>query len=274
MILAAGRGERMRPLTDTIPKPLLRVGNKMLIEYHLENLVLAGFKEIVINHAYLGDKIEEALGDGARYGVTIQYSKETIKLETAGGIANALPYLNANHCNQPFLVVNGDIYCPIDFSSLIPDLARLNAQSNDDLAHLLLVNNPSHHPEGDFYLSEQGRIIAARLPRVDGPLIVVTQAGELNTGAFDPFPEIIDWARERRGWVHVDGAIGLWAAASPTALSCAAAASRSTARSGSARRRVPGPNDVMRAVVTFCRAGARLLWAWLGLEKSCSAGKV
>lgn len=150
----------MRPLTDTIPKPLLRVGNKMLIEYHLENLVLAGFKEIVINHAYLGDKIEEALGDGARYGVTIQYSKETIKLETAGGIANALPYLNANHCNQPFLVVNGDIYCPIDFSSLIPDLARLNAQSNDDLAHLLLVNNPSHHPEGDFYLSEQGRIIA------------------------------------------------------------------------------------------------------------------
>lgn len=160
MILAAGRGERMRPLTDTIPKPLLRVGNKMLIEYHLENLVLAGFKEIVINHAYLGDKIEEALGDGARYGVTIQYSKETIKLETAGGIANALPYLNANHCNQPFLVVNGDIYCPIDFSSLIPDLAGLNAQSNDDLAHLLLVNNPSHHPEGDFYLSEQGRIIA------------------------------------------------------------------------------------------------------------------
>ena len=150
----------MRPLTDTIPKPLLRVGNKMLIEYHLENLVLAGFKEIVINHAYLGDMIEKALGDGARYGVAIQYSKETIKLETAGGIANALPYLNANHCNQPFLVVNGDIYCPIDFSSLIPDLARLNAQSNDDLAHLLLVNNPSHHPEGDFYLSEQGRIIA------------------------------------------------------------------------------------------------------------------
>lgn len=160
MILAAGRGERMRPLTDTIPKPLLRVGNKMLIEYHLDNLALAGFKEIVINHAYLGDKIEKALGDGARYGVTIQYSKETIKLETAGGIANALPFLTADHRNQPFLVVNGDIYCSIDFSALQAELERLNLESNHDLAHLILVNNPTHHPEGDFFLSERGRITA------------------------------------------------------------------------------------------------------------------
>ncbi|MBK7365087.1 MAG: nucleotidyltransferase family protein [Nitrosomonas sp.] len=160
MILAAGRGERMRPLTDTIPKPLLRVGNKMLIEYHLDKLARAGFKEIVINHAYLGDMIENALGDGTCYGVTICYSKETIKLETAGGIANALPYLTADHRNRPFLVVNGDIYCSIDFSTLIPDLVRLNSQSNNDLAYLLLVNNPSHHLEGDFYLSEQGRITA------------------------------------------------------------------------------------------------------------------
>lgn len=158
MILAAGRGERMRPLTDTIPKPLLRVGNRMLIEYHLENLASAGFNEIVINHAYRGDMIENALGDGARYGVTIRYSKETIKLETAGGIANALPYLTTHHCDSPFLVVNGDIYCPIDFSSLIPDLERLNSKSNHDLAHLLLVNNPSYHPGGDFFLSEQDRI--------------------------------------------------------------------------------------------------------------------
>ena len=160
MILAAGRGERMRPLTDTIPKPLLRVGNKMLIEYHLDNLAFAGFKEIVINHAYLGDMIEKALGDGARYGVAIQYSREIIKLETAGGIANALPLLTTNSPNNPFLVVNGDIYCSFDFSTLLPDLQRLESQSNHDLAHLLLVNNPSHHPEGDFYLSEQGRITA------------------------------------------------------------------------------------------------------------------
>lgn len=158
MILAAGRGERMRPLTDVIPKPLLRVGNKMLIEYHLESLALAGFKEIVINHAYLGHMIENALGDGTRYGLTIQYSKEIIKLETAGGIANALPLLTINSPNSPFLVVNSDIYCSFDFSTLLSDLQRLESKSNHDLAHLILVCNPPHHPEGDFCLSDQNRI--------------------------------------------------------------------------------------------------------------------
>ena len=165
MILAAGRGERMRPLTDTIPKPLLRAGSKMLIEYHLENLASAGFKEIVINHAYLGHMIENALGDGTRYGLTIQYSKETIKLETAGGIANALPLLTTNSPNSPFLVVNGDIYCSLDFSTLLPDLQRLGSKSNHDLAHLILIPNPPHHPEGDFCLSDQNRIIATGSPK-------------------------------------------------------------------------------------------------------------
>jgi MurNAc alpha-1-phosphate uridylyltransferase len=121
MILAAGRGERMRPLTDAVPKPLLRAGGKALIEYHLENLQRAGFCEVVINHAHLGDSIEAALGNGGRYGVDIRYSREQIALETAGGIAQALPLLKSGleHGDdiQPFFVVNADIYCEMDFFS-------------------------------------------------------------------------------------------------------------------------------------------------------------
>lgn len=140
MILAAGRGERMRPLTDHTPKPLLKVGGKSLIGWHLDNLAKAGFKEIVINHAHFGEKIEAALGDGAQWQLTIQYSPEKIALETAGGIANALPLLG----NAPFLVVNGDVFCEIDF-------AKLRLQ-NGKLAHLLLVDNPPQHAQGDFAL--------------------------------------------------------------------------------------------------------------------------
>ena len=115
MILAAGRGERMRPLTDRIPKPLLMAGGKPLIVWHIENLVLAGIREIVINHAHLGGQIEEALGDGRRFGAEIRYSAEESALETAGGIAKALPLLG----DSPFAVVNGDIYCDYDFSRLL-----------------------------------------------------------------------------------------------------------------------------------------------------------
>jgi N-acetyl-alpha-D-muramate 1-phosphate uridylyltransferase len=147
MILAAGRGERMRPLTDHTPKPLLPVGGKPLIVWHLERLAKAGFKEVVINHAHLGAQIEAALGNGEKWGLSIQYSPEVTALETAGGIANALHLLR----DAPFLVVNGDIFTELDFSQI-----RLNVP---DLAHLVLVDNPPQHPQGDFVL-QQGKALA------------------------------------------------------------------------------------------------------------------
>ena len=142
MILAAGRGERMRPLTDFTPKPLIKVGGKSLIVWHLEHLAKAGFTEVVINDAHLGEQIEQALGNGSQWEMHIQYSPEKIALETAGGIANALPLLG----NQPFLVVNGDTFTGIDFSTLkLSHNTPLQA-----LAHLVLVDNPPQHPNGDF----------------------------------------------------------------------------------------------------------------------------
>lgn len=143
MILAAGRGERMRPLTDHTPKPLLEAGGKRLIEYHIEALQRAGVTELVINHAHLGDQIEAALLDGARYCVRIKYSDEHGRaLETGGGIFNALPLLG----DAPFIVVNGDVWTDFDFSSLclLPEKD----------AHLVLVNNPPQHPGGDFVLRD------------------------------------------------------------------------------------------------------------------------
>jgi MurNAc alpha-1-phosphate uridylyltransferase len=141
MILAAGRGERMRPLTDTTPKPLLLAGGKPLIVWHLERLVAAGFRDIVINHAHLGEQIEAALGNGERFGVSIAYSPEPPgALETAGGIAKALPLLG----DEPFLVINGDIWCDWDLARA-PKLA-------DHQAHLVFIDNPPHHPGGDFCL--------------------------------------------------------------------------------------------------------------------------
>ena len=149
MILAAGRGERMRPLTDFTPKPLLKVGAKPLIVWHLERLAQAGFKEVVINHAHLGGQIEQALGNGSLWSMHIQYSPEQQALETAGGIANALPLLG----EQPFLVVNGDIYTEIDFAPL----ANLAHGLSPNLAHLLMVDNPPQHPQGDFAIVD-GRL--------------------------------------------------------------------------------------------------------------------
>jgi MurNAc alpha-1-phosphate uridylyltransferase len=151
MILAAGRGERMRPLTDNLPKPLLKVVGKMLIEYHLEKLKAAKITDVVINYAWLGEKIEQALGDGSRYGLTIQYSSEVEALETAGGIINALPLLRGvNDEAEPFVVINGDIFCDYELSNLPFSPAKL--------AHLVLVNNPSHHLEGDFVLTNSGLV--------------------------------------------------------------------------------------------------------------------
>jgi len=146
MILAAGRGERMRPLTDHTPKPLLPVGGRPLIAWHLERLAAAGFREIVINHAHLGAQIEAALGDGARWGVSIVWSPEGVALETAGGIANALPLLGAG----PFLVVNGDIWCDWNVGRARGLAAQMAAAGLD--AWCVLVDNPPFHPGGDFAL--------------------------------------------------------------------------------------------------------------------------
>lgn len=159
MILAAGRGERMRPLTDHTPKPLLKVGGKPLIVWHLERLADAGFKDVVINHAHLGAQIENALGNGAQWGLSIRYSPEKVALETAGGIANALDLLaNEGKESEPFLVVNGDIYTEIDFKNTVSIFnaglqGNIHAASggiNKVMAHLVLVDNPPQHPNGDF----------------------------------------------------------------------------------------------------------------------------
>lgn len=144
MILAAGLGKRMRPLTDHLPKPLLSVGGKPLIVWHIEKLAQSGFRDIVINMAWLGWKIPEMLGDGSQWGVRLHYSDEQQEgaLETAGGIIKALSLLG----NEPFLVVNGDVWC--DYPCPIFQLG------NHDLAHLILVKNPEHNPKGDFALKE------------------------------------------------------------------------------------------------------------------------
>ena len=142
MILAAGRGERMRPLTGVTPKPLLEAGGKALIVWTLEALVSAGFRDLVINVSHLGEQIEHALGDGRRWDARIRYSREAAPLETAGGIATALPLLGA----EPFAVVNGDIHTDFKFSTLHRALAPAN------VAHLVLIDNPAHHPGGDFGL--------------------------------------------------------------------------------------------------------------------------
>ena len=145
MILAAGRGERMRPLTDHTPKPLLLAGGKPLIVWHVEKLAAAGYDRLVINHAHLGAQIENQLGDGRRFGAEIRYSREGEALETAGGIATALPLLDA----EIFPVVNADVYSDYDYAAL-----RRHAETwpAGRLAHLVLVDNPAHHAQGDFAL--------------------------------------------------------------------------------------------------------------------------
>jgi len=147
ILLAAGRGERMRPLTDHTPKPLLQVGGKSLIVWHIERLVRAGITDLIINHAHLGMQIEQALGDGSMFGATIRYSDEGTALETAGGIAFALSLLG----DEPFAVVNGDIYCDYDFSRL-PEMAG-QMRHGQDSVHLVLIDNPVHNPKGDFGLN-------------------------------------------------------------------------------------------------------------------------
>lgn len=151
MILAAGLGSRMRPLTNHLPKPLLSVGGKPLIVWHLERLKRNSFQDIVINIAWLGHKIPELLGSGEQFGLSIKYSDEQseAQLETGGGIIKALPLLG----DEPFLVVSGDIWCDYEFTPVSP-------LQGDDLGHLVLVDNPPHHPDGDFLL-EADRVYGA-----------------------------------------------------------------------------------------------------------------
>jgi MurNAc alpha-1-phosphate uridylyltransferase len=175
MILAAGRGERMRPLTDTVPKPLLQVGGRALIEHLIETLRRAGYTELVINHSYLGAALEQALGDGARYGVRILYSPESDRaLETGGGIQRALPLLG-----DCFLVVNGDLWTDYPFAQLRTPPAGL--------AHLVLVDNPPHHPHGDFALNGQ-RVSADGGPRLTFAGIGVYHAALFSACSLGRFP--------------------------------------------------------------------------------------
>lgn len=154
MILAAGLGTRMRPLTDHCPKPLLEVGGKPLIVHHLERLKAAGIADVVVNVSYRAEQIMATLGDGSRHGVHIHWSHEATPLETGGGIRQALPLLG----EAPFLLVNGDVWCPIAPAWLAP--------LGDDLARLVLVDNPDHHPHGDFYLDAAGRVHDAGQPKL------------------------------------------------------------------------------------------------------------
>jgi MurNAc alpha-1-phosphate uridylyltransferase len=190
MILAAGRGERMRPLTDTLPKPLLEVGGKPLIQYHLEALGQAGIRDIVINLAWQGELIRGALGDGQRFGVQIRYSDEPAgALETGGGILAALPLLGPG----PFLVISGDIWSDFALASCIDRLAA------DDVAHFVVAPNPGFHAQGDFGL-ESGRLVD-RAPRFTYANIGVLRAeffAGRQPGRFALAPLMFEWIRQGR----------------------------------------------------------------------------
>lgn len=188
MILAAGKGERMRPLTDGRPKPMLPVAGKPLIEYHLERLGAAGVREFVINLGWHGSQIRDALGDGARWGVSVRYSEEGWPaLESGGGILHALPLLGA----APFIVVNGDVYADYPWPALVERARRLPA---GDLAHLVLVPNPAHNPGGDFVL-EQGRLGNGPAPRLTFSGISVHRPEFFEGCAPGHFPLLPLWRR-------------------------------------------------------------------------------
>lgn len=174
MIIAAGHGKRMRPLSDETPKPLLKIGRYRLIEYHLLKLAAAGFEEVIINTYHLADQFEPALGDGSNYGIPIRYSHETRLMGTGGGVAQAMPLLGA----QPFIVISGDIWTDYNFKSLM-------SHTLTGLAHIVLVDNPDYYPEGDFAL-------------VDNQVIATNAQPKLTYGAiglFDPrfYTESIYW---------------------------------------------------------------------------------
>ena len=201
MLLAAGRGERLRPLTDTVPKALVEAGGKPLIVWHLERLARAGIRDAVINISHLGERIVERLGDGARFGLRLHYSRERERLETAGGIANALELLG----RAPFLLVNADVYCECDFARL------MNIQLGERLAHLVLVPNPSHRSKGDFSLAE-GRLGDAAAPRYTyaGVAVVAPKLVQsVNRGAKAPLAPLL-YDAAARGLLGGEVYGGLW----------------------------------------------------------------
>ncbi len=198
MVLAAGRGARMRPLTDTVPKPLLEVGGKPLIVRMVEALVRGGFDELVINHAWLGDRLEAALGDGSRWGASIAWSREGEALETAGGIATALPLLEAGtDGNEPFAVVSADICSDFDFRELAPVVANIRARHPLRAAHLVVVDNPPWHPHGDMALVD-GRILRP-MQAAGATLFTYANIGVFHPRVFDDVPprrpsKLFPWA--------------------------------------------------------------------------------
>lgn len=201
MLLAAGRGERLRPLTDTVPKALVEAGGKPLIVWHLERLARAGIRDAVINISHLGERIVERLGDGARFGLRLHYSRERERLETAGGIANALELLG----RAPFLLVNADVYCECDFARL------MNIQLGDRLAHLVLVPNPSHRSKGDFSLAD-GRLGDAAAPRYTyaGVAVVAPKLVQsVNRGEKAPLAPLL-YDAAARGLLGGEVYRGLW----------------------------------------------------------------
>jgi MurNAc alpha-1-phosphate uridylyltransferase len=208
MILAAGRGERMRPLSDTRPKPLLEAGGKPLIVWQVERLVAAGFGDIVINVAHLAADIETALGDGARFGATLRYSREPLPLEVAGGIATALPLLG----NGVALIVSADLYSDYDYAALRPRLAAIEATTGPPHLHMVMVPNPAYHPGGDFVL-DAGRLALDGAPRLTFGNIALYRSSlfrDLPRGEKAKIlPLYQDWIG--RGWASGELFTGRWA---------------------------------------------------------------
>ena len=205
MLLAAGRGERMRPLTDAMPKALVEVAGRPLIEWHLERLAACGCRDIVINVSHLGEQIVARIGTGERLGLRVRYSREAEPLETAGGIAQALPLLAA----EPFLLVNADVYCECDFAALSHVALATN------LAHLVLVPNPAHRPKGDFVLEHglvrgQGRNAEAPRYTYAGIAVVSPRLVEdIRPGAKAPLAPLL-YAAAERGELTGELYRGLW----------------------------------------------------------------
>lgn len=201
MLLAAGRGERLRPLTDSVPKALVEAGGKPLIAWHLERLARAGFREAVINVSHLGERIMDRIGDGARFDLRVQYSPERERLETAGGIANALALLG----REPFLLVNADVYCECDFARL------RSVELRGGLAHLVLVPNPPHRPAGDFSLAG-GTVSDEPAPRYTYAGVAVMAPGlvrRVTPGEKAPLAPLL-YDAARRGLLSGELYHGLW----------------------------------------------------------------
>ncbi len=219
IVLAAGRGERMRPLTDRIPKPLLQAGGRSLIEWQILRLVAAGVRDVVVNVAHLGDQIMAKLGDGRELGARIAYSPEATALETAGGIAAALPLLGEG----PFIALNADIYCEFDLASLASVAKRLQNAAAPDCVHLVLVDNPGHHAQGDFALDAAGRVQGAGDSRLTFSGIGLYQPpffAQIRRGERRPLGPLLHQAAEQ-GRVSGEHYRGLWMdIGTPERLAC------------------------------------------------------